>query len=57
MESNYIKAYGGVFSPSLCDNLIETYERLWKEKEEQLKKISLCYDDKGNVKPNPFFDA
>ena len=48
MESNYIKAYGGVFSPSLCDNLIKTYERLWKEKEEQLKKISLCYDDKGN---------
>ena len=48
MESNYIKAYGGVFSSSLCDNLVETYERLWKEKEDRLKKISLCYDDKGN---------
>ena len=47
MESNFIRAYGGVFSSSLCDNLIETYEQLWREKEEQLKKISLCYTESG----------
>ena len=47
MESNFIRAYGGVFSSSLCDNLIETYEKLWREKEEQLKKISLCYTEDG----------
>ena len=47
MESNFIRAYGDVFSSSLCDNLIETYERLWREKEEQLKKISLCYTENG----------
>jgi len=47
MESNFIRAYSDVFSSSLCDNLIETYERLWREKEEQLKKISLCYTEDG----------
>ena len=47
METNFIQAYGDVFSSSLCDNLIETYERLWREKEEQLKKISLCYTEDG----------
>ena len=43
METNFIQAYGDVFSSSLCDNIIEIYERLWKEKEEQIKKMSLCY--------------
>ena len=38
METNFIQVYGDVFSSSLCDNLIETYEKLWREKEEQLKK-------------------
>ena len=47
MESNFIRAYDGVFSSSLCDNLIGTYEKLWREKEEQLKKISLCYTEDG----------
>ena len=47
MESNFIRAYGNVFSSSLCDELVETYERLWREKEEQLKKISLCYTESG----------
>ena len=47
MESNFIRAYSDVFSSSLCDNLIDTYEKLWREKEEQLKKISLCYTESG----------
>ena len=47
MESNFIRAYDGVFSSSLCDNLIGTYEKLWREKEEQLKKFSLCYAESG----------
>ena len=47
METSFIRAYSGIFSASLCDNLIETYERLWREKEEQLKKISLCYTESG----------
>ena len=47
METGFIQAYSDVFSSSLCDNLIETYERLWREKEEQLKKISLCYTESG----------
>ena len=47
MEVYYIKAYRDVFSPSLCDSLIETYERLWIEKEEYLKKVSLCYTENG----------
>ena len=45
MESNFIRAYNNVFSSSICDNLIQTYEKLWKEKEEQLKKFSLCYTE------------
>ena len=46
-ESNFIRAYNNVFSSSICDNLIQTYEKLWKEKEEQLKKFSLCYTESG----------
>ena len=47
MESNFIQVYGDVFSSSLCDNIIEIYERLWREKEEQIKKMSLCYGEEG----------
>ena len=47
MEARYIKAYRGVFSPTLCDNLIKTYEKLWIEQEEYLKSISLCYNQDG----------
>ena len=47
METNFIQAYGDVFSSSLCDNIIEIYERLWREKEEQIKKMSLCYSEEG----------
>ncbi len=47
MEAHYIKAYRGVFSPTLCDNLIKTYEKLWIEQEEYLKSISLCYNQDG----------
>tara|TARA_Y100001963_G_C6648234_1_gene384427 strand:- start:82 stop:729 length:648 start_codon:yes stop_codon:yes gene_type:complete len=47
MESSYIKAYRNVFSPSLCKNLIETYEKLWREREEEIKKMSLCYTEEG----------
>ena len=47
MESNYIKVYDKVFSPTLCKSLIETYEKLWREQEEQIKKMSLCYTEDG----------
>ena len=47
MEVQYIKAYRDVFSSSLCDNLINTYEKLWREQQEYLKSISLCYTEDG----------
>ena len=47
MESNFIRLYDGVFSPILCQQLIHTYEKLWKEQEEQIKKMSLCYAEDG----------
>ena len=47
MESNYIRVYDNVFSPTLCKSLIETYEKLWREQEEQIKKMSLCYTEDG----------
>ena len=47
MESNFIRAYGNVFPSSTCDDLIQIYEKLWVEKEEQLKNLSLCYTESG----------
>ena len=47
MESNFIRAYGSVLPSSTCDDLIQIYEKLWVEKEEQLKNLSLCYTESG----------
>ena len=47
MESNYIRLYDNVFSPILCKNLIDTYEKLWREQEEEIKRMSLCYTEEG----------
>ena len=47
MESNFIRAYGSVLPLSTCDDLIQIYEKLWVEKEEQLKNLSLCYTESG----------
>ena len=47
MESQFIKVYKNVFSPELCSHMINTYERLWREQEEQIKKLSLCHDENG----------
>ena len=43
----YIKMYRGVLSPELCKQLIDTYEKLWREQEEQIKKMSICYNTEG----------
>ena len=47
MESNYIRLYDNVFSPILCKNLIDTYEKLWRDQEEEIKRMSLCYTESG----------
>ena len=47
MEPQFIKVYKNVFSLELCSHMINTYERLWKEEEERIKKMSLCYNTEG----------
>lgn len=47
MES-YIRNYESVIDPRVCCDIIDTYERLWREREEQIKSMSLCYDTAGN---------
>ena len=39
--------YRGVLSPILCQHMIDTYEKLWREQEEQIKKMSICYNEEG----------
>tara|TARA_B100001029_G_scaffold153551_1_gene137217 strand:+ start:62 stop:727 length:666 start_codon:yes stop_codon:yes gene_type:complete len=46
-ESIYVREYKNVFDNELCDTLVSTYERLWKEQSELLKKLSLCYTPSG----------
>ena len=48
MEPQFIKVYNNVFSPTLCSHMINTYEKLWREQEEQIKKMSLCYSLQGD---------
>ena len=48
MEPQFIKVYKNVFSPTLCSHMINTYEKLWREQEEQIKKMSLCYSLQGD---------
>ena len=45
--SQFIKLYKNVLPPSLCSNIIDTYEKLWREQEEEIKEMSLCYNDSG----------
>ena len=47
MESDFIKVYRNVLPKNLCKQMIDTYERLWMEQEEQIKKMSLCYAQDG----------
>ena len=47
MENNFIKAYRNVLPKNLCKQIIDTYERLWIEQEEQIKKMSICYNTEG----------
>ena len=46
-ESLYVREYKNVFDSKLCDTLVDTYERLWKEQSDLLKKLSLCYSPSG----------
>jgi len=47
MESQFIKVYKDVLPPELCKHMIDTYEKLWSEQEEQIKKMSICYNSEG----------
>ena len=47
MGSQFIKLYKNIIPPELCSHMINTYERLWREQEEQIKKLSLCHDEYG----------
>jgi len=47
MGSQFIKLYKNILPPELCSHMINTYERLWREQEEQIKKLSLCHDVNG----------
>ena len=43
----FIRLYKNVLPPELCSDIISTYEKLWREQEEQIKKMSLCYTEDG----------
>ena len=51
MEKNktpqFIRLYKNILPPILCSNIIRTYEKLWREQEEEIKKMSLCYSESG----------
>ena len=47
-ESQYIKLYPNVIDPRVCKDLIDTFEKLWKEQTEKIQQLSLCYDKLGN---------
>lgn len=47
VESQFIRCYSNVFDKSLCGDIINLYEKLWKEETESIKQMSLCYDSKG----------
>ena len=46
-ESQFIKCYGEVLDKSLCSDIINLYEKLWREETESIKQMSLCYDTEG----------
>ena len=45
-ESQFIKVYSEVLEKSLCNDIINLYEKLWKEQTDYIKQMSLCYDTK-----------
>ena len=47
MESQFIKVYKKVLPKDLCKQMIDTYEKLWTDQEEQIKRMSICYDSQG----------
>ena len=47
MQDQFIKVYRNVLPKDLCKQMIDTYEKLWTEQEEQIKKMSLCYTEDG----------
>ena len=47
MNPQFIKVYKNALPSNLCSDIISTYEKLWKEQEEQIKKMSLCYSEEG----------
>ena len=47
-ESQYIKLYRNVLDPRACKDMINTYEKLWKEQTRKIQEMSLCYDTQGN---------
>ena len=47
VDPQFIKLYKNVLPPDLCSSIINTYEKLWREQEEQIKKMSLCYSEEG----------
>ena len=47
MESQFIKVYRNVLLKDLCKQMIDTYEKLWSEQAEQIKKMSICYNSRG----------
>ena len=48
MEHQFIKLYRNVLPSTLCSDIINTYEKLWREEAEQIKKMSLCYSPEGD---------
>ena len=48
MQSDpYIRCYKNVLDENVCASMIRTYERLWQEQEEYIRKMSLCYAEDG----------
>ncbi len=43
----YIRCYKNVLDENVCASMIRTYERLWQEQEEYIRKMSLCYAEDG----------
>ena len=47
MQDQFIKVNRNVLPKDLCKQMIDTYEKLWTEQEEQIKKMSICYNAQG----------
>ena len=46
-ETKFIRVYENVIQSDVCKYMIDTYEKLWREQEDQIKRISLCYTEDG----------